>query len=200
MENSLDKLAPALVAFQADRVPVAKTAVNPFFKSKYADLPEVMQTAQPLLAKHKLAVSQFPTHLDGVSALRTILLHESGQFIEDVTPILLTKQDAQSQGSAITYAKRYGYMAVLGLVADEDDDGNRAALQTQPPIYKSTNSAPNAAGSTRVASEKQRSMIAALAHQKGKDNDWIDNVMTRAMSTSDASAIIDKLQALEDAQ
>jgi hypothetical protein len=123
----LTKLAPALVALQADLKPVAKTATNPFFKSKYAPLTEVMESVQPLLAKHKLAVSQFVTHLNGASALRTILIHESGQLLQDIQPLLLVKQDPQGQGSAITYARRYGLMAVLGLVADEDDDGNAAS-------------------------------------------------------------------------
>lgn len=129
----LDKLAPALVALQADLTPVDKSASNPFFKSSYAPLPEVMKAVQPLLAKHKLAVSQFLTHLEGQSAMRTILLHESGQFIEDVQPLLLVKQDPQSQGSATTYARRYGVMSVLGVVADEDDDGNRATQAAHKP-------------------------------------------------------------------
>lgn len=124
--KELDKLAPALVALQADLVPVTKSASNPFFKSKYAPLNEVMANVQPLLAKHKLAISQFLTNLNGESAMRTILLHDSGQYIEDVQPLLLVKQDPQSQGSATTYARRYGVMSVLGVVADEDDDGNKA--------------------------------------------------------------------------
>ena len=122
VSNELDKLAPAIVALQADLKPVEKTAANPFFHSKYAPLPEVMKAVQPLLAAHKLAVLQFPSHLDGQSALRTVLIHESGQKIEDVTPLLLAKDDPQGQASAQTYARRYGVMAVLGLVADEDDD------------------------------------------------------------------------------
>lgn len=140
----LDKLAPALVALQADLTPVAKSASNPFFKSSYAPLPEVMEAVQPLLAKHKLAVSQFLTNLEGQSALRTILIHESGQYIEDVQPLLLVKNDPQSQGSATTYARRYGVMAVLGVVADEDDDGNLAAkaaarhAETAEPVVKSS--------------------------------------------------------------
>jgi hypothetical protein len=129
--NNLDKLAPALVALQADLTPVAKSATNPFFKSSYAPLPEVMEAVQPLLAKHKLAISQFLSNIEGQSAMRTILLHESGQYIEDIQPLLLVKQDPQSQGSATTYARRYGVMSVLGVVADEDDDGNRASKATQ---------------------------------------------------------------------
>ena len=136
--NELDILAPALVALQADLVPVAKSASNPFFKSKYAPLNEVMANVQPLLAKHKLAISQFLTNLNGDSAMRTILLHESGQHIEDVQPLLLVKNDPQSQGSATTYARRYGVMSVLGVVADDDDDGNKAtqARQKEPAVIR----------------------------------------------------------------
>ena len=216
MDNglALDKLAPALVALQADLKPVEKSAANPFFKSKYAPLPAVMQVVQPLLARHKLAVSQFVTHLDGQSALRTLLIHESGQLLEDTQPLLLPQtheedkwdRDAQQlvtrfvvptpqdQGSAITYARRYGVMAVLGLVADEDDDGNAASAHTGS--YRVTSSAP-VASSTKPASDKQKSMIAALAHKVGKDNEWIDNVMAKTVSSADASAVIEKLQALE---
>lgn len=136
----LNELAKAFVAFQADLKPVGKSATNPFFKSKYAPLEKVMETVQPLLAKHKLAISQFPTNLSGQSALMTILIHESGQTLQgDPFPLLLNKQDSQGQGSAMTYARRYGVMSVLGLVADEDDDGNsHKAVETEAPVEKPT--------------------------------------------------------------
>lgn len=145
--NELDKLAPALVGLQSDLVPVAKSANNPFFRSKYAPLNEVMANVQPLLAKHKLAISQFLTNLNGESAMRTILLHESGQYIEDVQPLLLVKQDPQSQGSATTYARRYGVMSVLGVVADDDDDGNKATQAYNKPKEVRDRKEESAAGS-----------------------------------------------------
>lgn len=129
----MENLSKAFVALQADLTPVAKSAVNPFFKSKYAPLPEVMETIQPLLAKHKLAVMQPMTHLDGEPAIKTILVHESGEMIEEVSPVFLDKKNAQSHGSAITYARRYGVMSLLGLVADEDDDGHRASSAPKAP-------------------------------------------------------------------
>lgn len=131
--EQLNDLAKALVAAQGEFPTVNKDSNNPFFKSKYAGLPEVMKAAGPTLTKHGLAVSQFVTHEGGDSLLQTYLIHESGQFITHAMPLLLTKQDAQGQGSAITYARRYSYMAVLGLVADEDDDGNAASQGTSKP-------------------------------------------------------------------
>lgn len=129
----MKELYTALVSLQADLTPVGKTASNPFFKSKYAPLPEVMATIQPLLAKHKLAVMQLMDNLNGEPALTTIVAHESGQEIRSTSPLLLAKNDPQSHGSAVTYARRYGLMAALGLVADEDDDGNKASVAVSKP-------------------------------------------------------------------
>lgn len=130
--RQLDKFAPALVAFQADLSPVGKSASNPFFKSKYAPLPEVRESLQPLLAKHKLALISFPTVLDsGKNGLHFYLIHESGQYLDGVWQLNPVKQDPQGEGSATTYARRYGDMAITGLVADDDDDGN-AASQSAP--------------------------------------------------------------------
>jgi hypothetical protein len=125
--ESIDALAAALTAAQGEFEAVAKGAENPFFKSKYADLPSVVRAATPVLAKNQLAVTQLLGLEDGTDTLTTVLTHSSGQFIAGTQRLLLVKADPQGQGSAITYARRYGYMAVLGLVADEDDDGNAAA-------------------------------------------------------------------------
>ena len=124
----IDLLAKALVSAQSEFGAVPKGSVNPFFKSKYAGLPEVMSHVSPVLSKHKLAISQFITYADdGGDTLLTYLLHESGQYMAYSMKLHLPKQDAQGQGSAVTYARRYSVLAVLGVVADEDDDGNKAS-------------------------------------------------------------------------
>ena len=132
--TQLNELAAALVAAQAEFSAVPKTADNPFFKSKYADLATVVSHTQPILAKHGLAVSQFPTQINGEPALITYLLHASGQVLADTMKLCAAKSDPQGQGAAITYARRFAYMSVLGLVADVDDDGNHAtrAKQSEP--------------------------------------------------------------------
>ena len=139
--TDLDQLSAALVAAQAEFSAVPKTADNPFFKSKYADLATVILHTQPILAKHGLAVSQHPTVVDGESALTTYLLHSSGQQLASTMQLCAAKNDPQGQGAAITYARRFAYMAVLGLVADADDDGNAAtrakkAEANMPPSRK----------------------------------------------------------------
>ena len=126
MTAPLNEIAAALVAAQAEFAAIPKTAENPFFKSKYADLATVISHTQPILAKHGLAVSQHPTTLDGDPALTTWVLHSSGQSLKDTMKLYAAKNDPQGQGAAITYARRFAYMAVLGLVADVDDDGHHA--------------------------------------------------------------------------
>lgn len=122
------EIAKALVALQADMETVDKSATNPFFKSKYTPLPQVMEALQPLLKRNKLAILLPLTNIDGVSAIQTVLIHDSGEVMKfDPFPLILAKQDPQGQGSAVTYARRYALQSVTGMVSDEDDDGNKAS-------------------------------------------------------------------------
>ena len=128
--EALDQLAAALSAAQAEFSAVPKESVNPFFKSNYAALPDVVKHATPVLTKQGLSDSQF---IDEEDTLTTILLHQSGQWISATAKLHLVKDDPQAAGSAVTYMRRYAYMAVLGLVADTDDDGNAASQPAQRP-------------------------------------------------------------------
>ena len=128
----INELVTALSKAQGEFEAVAKGHLNPFFKSKYAGLPEVVALASPILSKNGLAISQFIHQNElGEDCLKTYLLHSSGQFIEHSMKLYLGKLDSQSMGSATTYARRYSYMSVLGLVADEDDDANKATVQSR---------------------------------------------------------------------
>jgi hypothetical protein len=130
--NEINELAQALVSAQAEFSAVPKGSVNPFFKSKYAALPDVVASASPVLAKHGLAISQHvATGMNGTDILVTYLIHTSGQYIAHDMTLHMVKDDPQAQGSAITYARRYSYMSALGLVADEDDDANGATKARQ---------------------------------------------------------------------
>lgn len=153
----IDQITAALVAIQAEVGTIPKDASNPFFKSKYADLPAVIEKAGPIVTKHGVAVTQWMDCLgksqDGTDrrddTLTTLVSHVSGQWIEATTVLHLVKDDPQAHGSAVTYARRYGYMAALGLVADVDDDGNQASFQ-QSQVQKPQNAQrPQAPKTTR---------------------------------------------------
>jgi hypothetical protein len=103
---------------------VAKEANNPFFKSKYASLANILDTIQKPLSECGLAISQFPD----ANALTTIILHaESGEWMESSYVMPVAKQnDPQAMGSAITYARRQSIGSILNLNIDDDDDGEKA--------------------------------------------------------------------------
>lgn len=117
----------ALSSFQSEGGFVKATAENPFHKSKYAPLKDIVMKTRPILDKHGLQVVQKLTNIDGKGAIETMLIHlESGQHVEGIAPLVHKDNDPQAQGSAITYGRRYGYVTILGLLVDADDDGNLA--------------------------------------------------------------------------
>lgn len=118
-------LFQALAAAQAEMGPALKDSVNPAFKSRYADLASVMAACIPALSAHGIAVLQPPCEIDGQRYVKTILAHESGETSECLVPLIVSKNDMQGYGSAVTYARRYGLMAMAG-IAPDDDDGNAA--------------------------------------------------------------------------
>lgn len=128
MSASIKELSVALIAAQKELPKVEKDKVNPFFQSKYAGLDTVLPAVLKVLTDHGLGLVQsVGSDQNGGSTLSTMLVHESGEWLKDTQPLLLVKSDPQSQGSAITYGRRYAAMSILGLVADEDDDGNAAS-------------------------------------------------------------------------
>lgn len=128
--ESLTKLATALVKCQAMLQPAEKSSLNPFFKSKYADLSAVWDAAREPLTKNGLSVVQLPGFENGVVTLTTVLLHESGEWLSAPAGAPIAKADAQGVGSCISYLRRYALASVVGIVA-EDDDGNAATQGRQ---------------------------------------------------------------------
>lgn len=121
------KLDAALAKAQGEIEAASKDARNPAFKSRYADLTAVWTACRPALAKHGISLTQWPVHGDdGRLHIITRIAH-GGEWLKAHFSIPVTKQDPQGYGSAITYAKRYTLAAALGVVADEDDDGNAAS-------------------------------------------------------------------------
>jgi hypothetical protein len=127
--ETIAELAKALAAAQGEMGHATKDVSNTFFKSKYADLPAVIDAARPALAKNGLAVVQV-TEFDeqGNVGLMTQLMHSSGQWVRGWYPIRPVKNDPQGIGSALTYARRYSYQGMAGIAsAADDDDGNAAS-------------------------------------------------------------------------
>lgn len=130
--ESITEIAKALVQAQSAMGAVTKDSKNPFFKSSYATLNAVREAAMPSLIANGLTLLQPTVSRDGKLFVETVILHTSGEFISGETEAIISKaNDAQSAGSAISYARRYGMMSLLGLAA-EDDDGNAATGKSTP--------------------------------------------------------------------
>ena len=128
----IDKLAAALSKAQGEVEGAAKDSTNPHFKSRYADLGNVIAAMREPFAKNGLSVHQGPRGTNGDLCLVTRVMHSSGQWIEDGGfPLMLDKANMQGLGSATTYARRYGLMSAAG-IAPEDDDGNAAVTNDRP--------------------------------------------------------------------
>ena len=126
--DNIGELVKALALAQASFKPITRDAENPFFKSKYATLDTVLDATQTALGSHGLVVVQ-TTNGD---TLITVLAHESGQWIRGELPLHAVKQDPAGIGSAITYARRYAYSAIIGAApADADDDGSSHSQEAE---------------------------------------------------------------------
>ena len=142
-ESSSDTLTTVLAKAQSELKKAAKSADNPYFKSKYAGLDEVIEACRNTLNKHGIAVTQTVEYTPEVTRkgevsedkyttpqqtlLVTTLLY-GDQSIRSIIPLNYKLGDMQSFGSALTYAKRYGLSSICCLATEDalDDDGNKA--------------------------------------------------------------------------
>lgn len=130
--ESINTIAPALVKAQAaieavvkDKTGTVQKDGKNLYSYKYSDLASVIEHVKPPLNANGIAFLQVPGRADGGVSVTTRLVHESGEWIEGDTFIPCTVSSPQVFGSAITYAKRYGLQAIVGLPS-EDDDAKKA--------------------------------------------------------------------------
>lgn len=121
MSVSIVNLAADLLKAQQAMGDAKKEASNPFFKSSYADLNAIREVVIPALNANNITVLQPTEVLEGKNYVKTLLLHTSGEYLCSLTEIKNTKGDAQSEGSGISYARRYGLQSFLNVGAVDDD-------------------------------------------------------------------------------
>ena len=127
--ESIKNISTALAVFHIKMDVIKKDAKNPFFKSSYASLSNILDAIKIPLAESDLSFSQHPMGENGMS---TILMHKSGEWLGSHFTMKPVKNDPQGIGSCITYMRRYALAAILGLNIDEDDDGNSASGNNNP--------------------------------------------------------------------
>lgn len=147
----INELATALSKAQGEMQAAIKDSINPFFKSKYADLGSVWDAARPVLTKNGLCIMQTTDMVGEKVVMVTTLAHTSGQWMKSFLPLNPSKNDSQGMGAAITYLRRYSLSALVGVVCDDDDDGEtavgRGKSKTLPPIHKKE---PECVNSTQI--------------------------------------------------
>lgn len=135
--EKIDLVIAALIKAKQEFKPLKKTAENPFYKSKYSTLSDVIESTDEALAKNGLTIAQVSRMENGVMLLETILAHTSGQYIAGEYPVVSKDpQDAQKIGASCSYARRYALQAILGCTA-EDDDAQTAVQPAQNVGYTS---------------------------------------------------------------
>lgn len=200
--KSIDKLAAALAKAQSKMELAKKDAKNPYFKSNYADLSSVIRAAKEPLSENQLAVSQILIPHKSKAVVTTMLIHSSGQYLTSTIALSPKQQDPQSFGSAVTYARRYSYQAIIGLSA-EDDDGNSAAGKKTETVKPTP--APAPAPIAKIT-QFQIDTIAKLLVQKGKTSEELEALISKGfklnkvedLSIDQASKVITKIRALPD--
>lgn len=141
--KTIAKLALALSKAQGAMTGAVKDANNPAFKSKYADLASCWDAIRKPFADNELAVLQFVVQPDDKRvSIETQLHHSSGEFVSNVITIPIAAHTAHGVLTAITYARRGGLSALVG-IAPEDDDGNTASGVTAPvPLHLQRSTSP----------------------------------------------------------
>jgi hypothetical protein len=129
--DAINELAAALASAQAVMENATKDAQNPHFRQGYATLASVWEAARAPLAKNGLAVIQTARAEGSAVTVETMLTHKSGQWVRD--SLTMTARDAgpQAIGSCITYGRRYGLAAVVGIAPEDDDAESATARHTK---------------------------------------------------------------------
>lgn len=145
MERSSDcgDLFAALAVAQGAAQDALIDKVNPAFKSRYASLSAVLERCRPVLSANGLALTMAPIREEGLAGVEWLLGHKSGQWMSGTVLYRIAQDTPQGAGSATTYARRYAYSSLLGIAADEDDDGN-AGSATAPQARNAPNNATEA--------------------------------------------------------
>lgn len=130
--ESINNISAAIIQVQGNVKTVVKDGVNPFFQrngkgTPYATLDAIIEALRDLLLKNKLSVIFAPAKDEDGLILLTRIQHESGEYFENILPLMVSKNDMQGFLAAVTYAKRISLGAFFNIATEVDDDGNKAA-------------------------------------------------------------------------
>lgn len=189
--ETITELSKAFAKTQKEMKQPLKDANNPFFKSKYVPLENVVEAITESASKNGLSFTQYPSSDEaGNVTVGTLVMHESGEWIEyDPIKMKPVKNDPQSIGSAITYAKRYALSAIFGITSDQDDDGNEATQEKKQPKNKTK---PKEQGEAVISVEKANyylKEVAKISEEKGKQDGSVAQWFLKYLDVADYKQI-----------
>jgi hypothetical protein len=199
--DQINELSAALAKAQAAMSFAKKDSANPFFKSNYADLASVWDACRKPLTDNDLSIVQLPEMSESGLCMRTMLLHSSGQYISSVFNMPLVKNDPQSYGSAMTYARRYSLAAITGVYQD-DDDANNATGKDKPQNQPQAQAKPQTVAKPTPITDVLMKRLMAVATECGFTDAHIKNHIKttynldskKALTVEQADATIKAMQ------
>ena len=162
-QNNNNNIANALIAFHQTNPHVVEDKRNPHFKNTYASLESVIKTVRTA-SQFDLTFTQEMDFEGDISFVRTVMMHSSGERRISRTKIVSKDpNDPQKQGSAISYAKRYGLQSIFGLPSD-DDDGEVATIT--PPVAPHNASGVSTSGGNHSSKPPEVDLNSLIANAK----------------------------------
>ena len=134
--TSVSSIHSSFIAAQAEFGAAVKGAVNPHFKSRYADLSAVLEAVLPALNKHGLGLLYRVHDCDVGVRLEAVVIHTSGEELSSgILHLPVAKNDSQAVGSALSYGKRYLATGLFSLqTADDDGNAATASMRAAPVV------------------------------------------------------------------
>jgi hypothetical protein len=155
--EQINDLAAALSKAQGELTDAPYDSTNPFYNNKYASLSSYLTLIRPILSKYGLSITQVHDELN----IETLLMHSSGQYIGGKIKLILSKQDMQQFGAATTYARRQAVQALVGISADDDDDGNSVVETKKGEVKPMLKSIPNVANTAVIGTTELNDLYVA---------------------------------------
>jgi hypothetical protein len=183
MSDTIAELATALAKAQGQIDDASKSADNPYYKSRYADLAAVRAVIREPLATNDLAIIQAPRVVQGGAEVETMLVHKSGEYMSETLFMPAGKSDPHGYASAITYARRIGIMSLLALAA-YDDDGNTAVDSVKNAPEKKKPSADVMVAANKAAKEGTPALTAWWQSLSKEDRAMIDNDTIKSLKAA----------------
>ena len=126
--ESIKEISAALSKVQADIRKAKKDKINNHFKTKYADLEQIIDICKECLPKNGISFSQFPITENDMAGVETILMHSSGEWMSQkfLLPYARNKDGSlntspQTTGICVSYARRYALSSIIGIPTEDDD-------------------------------------------------------------------------------